>query len=77
MVPDFKILEGSFVRDIIDHYCAISIFHIIWDKTSESLLPSSVPELYSIVPSMASNVFYMKVDSYCRLRVEKSTLSPS
>jgi len=77
MVPDFKIFERSFVRHIIDHYCTISILHVVWNKTSESLLSSSVPELYSVVLPVTSNVFYMKVNSYSRLHVEKCTLSPS
>ena len=76
VVPDFEIVKGWFFANIVYHNCAIGIFHIVRDETSKPFLTSSVPKLNSILVTIASNIFNMKIDAYRRLNRDLDTLGP-
>ena len=76
VIPDLEIVEGWSFAYIIDHNCAIGIFHVVRDETSKSFLTSCVPQLNSVLMTIASDIFNMKIDADSGLNRESDTLGP-
>jgi len=76
-VPSFEVLERGLIGDIVDHDCAVDIFHVVWDEASEALLSGGIPQLDSELLAVAADVLNMEINSNSGLYVSRSTLSPS
>lgn len=77
LVPNLQVLKWAFLGDVIDHHCAIGIFHVVWNETAESFLSRGVPQLYAELSSVSSDVFDVEIDADSRLHRVALTFKPS
>ncbi len=49
IIPGLEVGKCGLLRNIIDHHCAVRIFHVVGDKTAKSLLPSRIPKLNAVL----------------------------
>jgi hypothetical protein len=77
IIPDFEVVEGVLFGDVVDHNCAVGIFHVVGDQAAEALLSGGVPELYSELMTVAGHIFDVEVDADGGLNGCLLTLSPS
>jgi hypothetical protein len=76
-VPDFEVIEGGLLGDVVDHDGAVGVLHVVGDETAEAFLAGGVPELYAVLSAVAGDVLDVEVDSDGGLHGGKTTLRPS
>lgn len=66
--PNLNSLESLSSSHIVDEYCAVSIFDIVWHQALEFLLAGSIPELQSVDRTFIVNILHQKVYAYSLLK---------